>query len=648
LRAIRPECRIRLNGIDWNVGGLKGQPVENYLRPDWYSLLQSDPAAFRLVDFETGPIRERFPWKRRETWIANPVAWPAPGMEVRFRFVPPDDSKAGLALQGLAIVVHYEIYDGLPLIAKWFSLDNQTGQSIRLNSFCSEILACVEASSQVEDIAEPLYPNLHVETDFTSCSMHGASAQRDSVYWQNDPDYRTQVNYRLQSRCLLECRPPVGPEIDVASGETFESFRTWILAFEDRDETRQSLALGRMYKTIAPWVTENPLIHHVRSAAPEAVKMAIDQCAAVGFELVIMTFGSGFNIENDLPAYPDQIRELAEYAHSRGIALGGYSLLASRSIDVENDVVNPDTGQPGGFARFGNSPCLESSWGRAYFDKLYRFFESTGCDVLEHDGSYPGDGCASTQHPGHRDYDDSRWRQWQKIAAFYRWCRGRGIYLNVPDWYFLNGSSKCGMGYRETNWSLPRAEQELIERQNILDGTRFKLPTMGWMFVPLTEYHGGGEAATIEPLSEHLDHYRRRLQNLLGGGVQACFRGPRLFDTAETRDMLQQQVAWYRQHRAILDSSLIPLRRADGRDWDGWLHVNADLTTPALAVLYNPLHQPITREIMIPLYYSGLTGQATLSVNGSEPTLLSLDRQERARLVVTLPASGMTWILIER
>ena len=27
-----------------------------------------------------------------------------------------------------------------------------------------------------------------------------------------------------------------------------------------------------------------------------------------------------------------------------------------------------------------------------------------------------------------------------------------------------------------------------------------KAPSLGWMFVPLTQYHGGGTAATIEPL----------------------------------------------------------------------------------------------------------------------------------------------------
>ena len=264
-------------------------------------------------------------------------------------------------------------------------------------------------------------------------------------------------------------------------------------------------------------------IMHVRRADPESVRLAIDQSADVGFDLVIMTFGSGFNLENESADYLAQIRELADYAHQRGIALGGYSLLASRSVGPRDDVVNPDTGKPGGFATFGNSPCLCSQWGEDYFRKLYQFYEQTGCDVLEHDGSYPGDACAATDHPGHRGYDDSRWNQWEVVTQFYQWCRGRGIYLNVPDWYFLHGSSKTGMGYRETNWSLPRAQQEIIERQNIHDGTRFKIPSMGWMFVPLTEYHGGGAAATIEPLHEHRDHYGRRLANLWGAGVQACF-----------------------------------------------------------------------------------------------------------------------------
>ena len=557
------------------------------------------------------------------------------------------DESAAKKITQLRITVHYELYDGIPLLGKWFTIDNRSDKPIRIDRFTSEQLACVEASSSVEDVDATVRPNIHVESDFTSCAMDGNGSQREVVHWLPDPTYTTQVNYRLETPCLLECRPPLGPDVLIESGKRFESFRTWELFHDRRDEIRQSLALSRMYRTIAPWVAENPLIHHVRSADADAVKLAIDQCADVGFEMVIMTFGSGFNLENESPEYLQQIRTLADYAHSKGIALGGYSLLASRSVSESQDVVNPATGKTGGFARFGNSPCLESEWGQDYFRKLYQFFEQTHCDVLEHDGSYPGDVCASQSHPGHVHLEDSRWRQWETMRDYYRWCRARGIYLNVPDWYFLNGSSKTGMGYRETNWSLPRDLQEIVERQNIHDGTRFKTPTMGWMFVPLTEYHGGGADATIEPLADHLDHYERRLQNLLGAGVQACFRGPRIYDADATRQMVKHWVEFYKQHREILDSELIPLRRADGRDWDGWLHVQPDADEPALLMLYNPLPEEIEREITIPLYYAGLSATAQVAISGQAPETITLDRQENARLRMKIPAHGSLWATFE-
>jgi hypothetical protein len=252
--------------------------------------------------------------------------------------------------------------------------------------------------------------------------------------------------------------------------------------------------------------------------------------------------------------------------------------------------------------------------------------------------------CASTNHPGHAGLADSQWKQWKVISGFYQWCRGRGIYLNVPDWYYLTGSSKCGMGYRETNWSLPRDEQEIIERQNIFDGTWEKTSSMGWMFVPLTEYQGGGAAATIEPLKDHLPHYEARLANLFGAGVQACYRGPRLFDSDETKAVVNRWVGFYKQHRAILDGDLIHLRRADARDWDGWLHVNPHLSECGLAFFYNPLSQPIEREIRIPLYYTGLKESAAVRWENGDSRKVALARDYSATINVKIPAHSRTWI----
>jgi hypothetical protein len=201
------------------------------------------------------------------------------------------------------------------------------------------------------------------------------------------------------------------------------------------------------------------------------------------------------------------------------------------------------------------------------------------------------------------------------------------------------------MGYRETNWSLPRAEQLLHARQNVFDGTWEKAPSMGWMFVPLVEYQGGGAAATIEPLREHLDTYEAFLQLDLGAGVQACWRGPRLYDCDETRALVERWVAWFRSRRAILESDVIHLRRADGRDWDGLLHVNPALETRGLAVLFNPLTVPLRRTIRLPLYYTGLEDTARVRVGTGPERVRGLDRGHGLALELELPP-GMTWVEI--
>ena len=384
---------------------------------------------------------------------------------------------------------------------------------------------------------------------------------------------------------------------------------------------------------------------HLTSTDPDVVRRGIDQSAETGFEMVILSFGSGLDMENEDPEYRRGFKDLADYAHSRGVEIGGYSLLASRRVSEAVDVIDPRTGKPGG-AAFGNSPCLGSTWGQDYFRKLKGFFETTGFDLLEHDGSYPGDVCASTAHPGHRGLADSQWTQWRTITDFYRWCRSRGVYLNVPDWYFLSGSNKSAMGYREVNWSLPRDRQVVLGRQNIFDGTWEKTPSMGWMFVPLVQYHGGGAAATIEPLDEHLEHYEAHLAQNFSAGVQACYRGLRLYDTDRTRDAVKKWVAFYKSYRAILDSDIIHVRRPDGRDLDGILHVNPGLPVKGLAVVSNPTDREIARTWTLPLYYTGLVGRALIREQEGTPSLHVLDRFSRTEVAVRLGPRSMTWFVI--
>ena len=643
VRSVRPEGMVTINGQEFAVGGLIGQPNHAFLTPEWQAALKSDPNALQLIGVEISEIKERMSWKRLRAHAPD-VQWPPKGVAVRLQFSPVKD-KQPLAEAPFRVSIHYELYDGIPVWSKWMTVENTSKKSLCVDRFTSEVLAVVEQSSDVESRGPSpfdLPDSIQVETDQAFGSFTARQANSHVVRWEKDPLYTSQVNYNRDTPCLLKVGPTRGPAQDVAPGATFSTFRAFGLVQDSSSRERRGLAQRRMYRTLAPWVTENPLMHHLVASTPEAARAAIDQASEVGFEMLILSFGSGFNMENNDPAYLETWRKVNAYAQSKGIELGSYSLLSSRKIGGGNDVVPA----PGERVTFGNAPALTSPWGLEYFKKLYAFFKTTGFTVLEHDGSYPGDWDVTTRLPLQKGLEDSQWAQWKIINEYYRWCRGQGIFLNVPDYYFLAGSNKCGMGYREVNWSLPRAQQLIHTRQNIFDGTWDRTPSMGWMFVPLSEYQGGGAAATIEPLDSHLEHYNLMMLSNLSNGVQACYRGPRLFDTPRVRDQVKANVDWFKAHRAILESDVIHVRRADGKDWDGLLHVNPRLKERALFSVFNPTNQPFEREILVPLYYAGLKDSASVSINGAAAaTRVKLDAAGRTKIRLTLPPNSHTWIV---
>ncbi len=644
LRSVRPEAQVVIDGDSFDVGGLIGQPNHAFLREEWIDDMESDPTAFQFLRFEIGTPVQRIEWKQVRHHAPD-VQWPPRGVSLRFDLIAPrspgvDDGND----ESVMISIHYELYDGIPCFSKWLNVHNRTAQKITIDRFTSEIIAAVEHTSRVEDRSVHYPPpDLLVETDYAFSGMDPETVARYSVHWESDPMFSSQVNYLRNTPCLLKVQPTVGPDQDLDPGEQFVSFRAFVLPLDGSDRERKGLARRRMYRIISPWTTENPLMMHARYADWDRIKLAIDQCAEVGFEMVIMTFGSGFQIENESDEYIEKMKGYADYARSKGVEIGGYSLLSSRSIGGGNDIVSPEGTSP----THGSSPALASDWGQEYFRKLYQFYEKTGMRLLEHDGSYPGDIDVTERLPLQKGEKDSRWVQWRIITDFYKWCRANGVYLNVPDYYYLTGSSKCAMGYREVNWSLPRDQQVIHTRQNIYDGTWTKNGSMGWMFVPLTQYHGGGAAATIEPLSQHIDHYQRIMMSNLGAGVQACYRGPRLFDTPETRTMVKDSVDWFKKHRQVLEGDLIHLRRADARDLDYWLMVNPTAEEKGLLMLFNPLDETTTKELRIPLYYTGLVESAILRVEDGSPQAIELRRDGTIDLDVTVSAGGYSWITFE-
>ena len=632
LRTACSEGTLTIDGKDYPLGGLSGVEERGYMLPEWIDGMRPLENSFRVVDWTVTDLKPRMEWNRKRWALVK--EWNPTGKELTINLEGPGD------LKGVKVDLHYEIYDGAPIIGKWLIVKNETGRAIMLDKFTLEELAFVEYESDVDHVPASSAGSIHVESDWAQVSC-------GTTFWGTDPKYTSQVNYGLQTQCFLTVKlPNDGPAQEIPSGERFESFRNWLMPFDSQERERKGLFLRHFKRILAPWTTENPIFLHLTSTKLEDVKTAIEQCVETGYEMIILSFGSGLDMEDESEENISKFKEYVDLAHSKGIEIGGYSLLASRWISDEVDVINPRTGKRGGMT-FGSSPCLSSEWGHEYFRKIQSFFEKTGMDVFEHDGSYSGDPCASTSHAFHKGLEDSQWNQRKMLENLYKWMRAKGIYMNVPDMgTMLIGSSKCGVGYREDNWSLPRDRQIILGRQNIFDGTWKRNSGDGWTFTPLVQYHGGGAAATLEPLDEHLDAYKAHMIQNYGSGVQSCYRGFRLYDTERTKEAVKEVISWYKEHRDILNSDIIHLRRPDGKDWDGIMHVNPGLEEKGFAMLYNPTNKGITRVIKLPLYYTGLTRKAKISQDGGKARKYRLKRDYSVEVEVTIPASGHTCLEI--
>lgn len=638
LRAVRPEAILRIDGKDHHIGGLYGQKEKAYLLPGWTKTLQSNTADFQFITYEISDLKPQINWKPA-SWAANRQQPKGKVLTLSFR----SDS-----VPDLLVKVHYELYDGLPLIVKFVTLENAGKRSYRIDRVVNEILDLVEEESAV--VGSPAQmktqQGIYVETNYAFNNAMRYQLSDQTTHWLIDSSYTSQVNYNYQTPCVLAVYPEKAPGIQLQSGQSFTSVRSYELLMDSYDRERRGLAIRQMYRKVLPWTSANPIFMHLVSRNDEEVIRAIDQCDSTGYEALILSFGSHLNMEDQREENIQRWKRLADYAHGKGILIGGYSLFSSRRISDADDVISPVTGKPGG-AFFGNAPCFGSQWGLAYRDKIMRFFSETGFDIWENDGPYPGDVCASTKHPGHEGLEDSQWRQMEIQKGIYRWLNERGVYINAPDWYFMDGTHKIAIGYREVNFSLPRENQKILNRQNIYDGTWEKTPSMGWGFVPLVRYQGGGPEAVLEPLSEHLADYEQLMMQYYGAGVQACYRGPRLYDTEKTRQTVVKVIEWYKQYRTILNGDILHLRRADGRDWDGWLHVDPAGRTRGLMMLFNPTEQEIQREIEIPVFYTGLHERVRIREREGKYTTYPVSRNYTIRLQVVLPPGGYSWWVLE-
>lgn len=353
--------------------------------------------------------------------------------------------------------------------------------------------------------------------------------------------------------------------------------------------------------------------------------------------------------------YIQRIKKQVEYAASKGIEVGGYDLIC---LDRGHEGYGGNVGDE--YARVDASTgaltvdaCFASEWYDKLTEFVLKFVRETGISMLEADGPYGGFTCASTNHSHHDGLEDSVYRQTQLQNDFFLRLRKMGVYLNQPDSYFFQGGSRTGMGYDEEQYSLPRWKQLTISRMGLYDDLYKNLPTQGWMFVPLTEYHSGGKAATF---ANHPEELNWAVAQYLGAGTAACYRGSQVYNEStveglQTRSTFQRWISFYKAHRETIIQPVVHLRRPTMSNWDGWLHVHPlGKVEVGLAMIFNPTDQHWEDvDITFPLYYTSLTDEVLVRVNDGEPFRIEIDRGYTTTLVnVSLPPKSIHTFVFER
>ncbi|MGK0483544.1 MAG: hypothetical protein ACJAQ3_003527, partial [Planctomycetota bacterium] len=101
LRAVRPEARVTIDGVAYDVGGLTGQPNQAFLTPQWIADMKANIRSMQLVGFEVGEPVERLAWGQRRH-SAPDATWPPEGVYLRMDYAMPplDDIRAEAMLAG--------------------------------------------------------------------------------------------------------------------------------------------------------------------------------------------------------------------------------------------------------------------------------------------------------------------------------------------------------------------------------------------------------------------------------------------------------------------------------------------------------------------------------------------------------------------
>jgi hypothetical protein len=355
----------------------------------------------------------------------------------------------------------------------------------------------------------------------------------------------------------------------------------------------------------------------------------------------------------------------------------------------------------------GGPSCSSLCAGTSFFQdmktSMLEFWRTVKLSAIDQDGSryVP---CANASHEHHHGLDDSMRVQFEQVKSLFH------NYLDIPSAFpsggsvpkvafvtsastnFLEAGQTKTPGYTsEDVWSLPRWRWIDLQRVIIISGINRLVNVQRYFPVPLSmPYHnvqqdpkdpfgpwtpcyGYQTNATLTPLEEHLPELNWVLSQTFGTGTMAQLRSRYLYDGPQSKALLQQWISWFRKYSGILSQDFITLSLTTSctnqtKPWvqcsldpstgiDAIVHhgsrgLRKDFPERAMVMVWNPSQVPFNGNLIVPLYYSGLTQaagakSAGVSYAGAEAVRYQLSEADSVDLKIQLGPRELTWIVIE-
>lgn len=533
---------------------------------------------YSLLSAEEVPCIERIAFHKTETMTADGV-YPPPGKALLLRYTAEDLPD---------VLVRYEIYDGMPVLMKCLTVHNSGKDSVTIDNIAVDVM-------KITDNRDTLF----IDSDYDSgTDFIGLDLQKYAKHY---------ARYRYD---MLEVAPLQRMNVKLAPGETLDSIVAFELLFGAEYYEQRLIEVKEMYRRIAPWCTDNVSFFHLISNSPCTIRKVVDQCREIGIEMIIQSFGSGVNMESGNERYLKSIKKAYDYGHSKGIRMGAYTLAYVKNYrPVKGDeALNHDSSH---ICR-----CLATEWSAQYMKNVLRFIDKTGADAVEIDGPYGMLMCAGGKTHNHDDFTDSQYKQWKaSVSDWYREIKKRGVYINAPDWHFLNGTNRCGVGYEEIAFSERRAEQLVTSRIYYYKGTFSKNPSQGWGFLPLNVYHGGGKNAQFFPTEQNAFEFDWAMAQIVASGVWPTIRGRKAYDSQKGKTIFAKWTALYKKYRKVLNGITVHFMppRIDASNPSRTTCMDAIMNQlpkgdiRGFVMFFNQTDNEITEDVTLPVYYTGLS-----------------------------------------